>query len=109
MTERPVIGKTNGLKREDFTYLLKQSLEKACTSVPNQSGREKYGVYPFYCAPVWCVRKVDIKSYTIAFAAAEPLTSPTKSSVPLIHQNENSVHSLTTTLPTELARKTRRA
>ena len=36
MTERLVLGNTDGLKKEDFTYLLKQYLEKVCTTILNQ-------------------------------------------------------------------------
>ena len=35
MTERLVLGKTDGLKREDFSYLLEKYLENACTTVLN--------------------------------------------------------------------------
>ena len=35
MTEHLVFGNTDGIKREDFTCLLNQSLEKACATVLN--------------------------------------------------------------------------
>ena len=78
MTENLVIGNTNGLNRKDFTCLLKQYTERACTTVLNRLGWENPGVYTFDRAPVWRVRKIDIKASATAFAAAEPLTSPKK-------------------------------
>ena len=96
-----------GLKREEFTYLLKQSLEKVCTTILNQSGWSKSGVYPFEHDPVWCLRKVDIKASDAALATAEPLTSPAKSSELLKDLNKNDVDALTTALATKLARKRR--
>ena len=84
MTESLVLSNTYGLDREYFPYLLKQSLYKACKTVLNRSGWEKSGVYPFDCAPVWRVRKLDIKASAVAFASAGPLTLPTKISEPLI-------------------------
>ena len=109
MTERLVLGNTGGLKKEYFTCTLNQYLEKACTTVLNQSGWEKYWVYIFDHDPVWRLRKVDIKASDEAFDAATPLTSPTKSSVPLVDLNANSADALTTDKATELARKHRRA
>ena len=38
MTDRLAIGNTKILKREEFTCILKQSLEKLCRTVLNQSG-----------------------------------------------------------------------
>ena len=64
-------------------------------------------MYPFDHAPVWRVNKVDIAAAAAALAAAEPLTSPTKSSAPLIELKTNTVDALTTSLVTELASKRR--
>ena len=109
MTERLVLGNTDGLKREDFTCLLKQHLEKACMTVLNQSGWEKYWVYIFDYDPFWRVREVDIKASAGEFDGAEHLTYPTKSSATLIDLNANYVDALTTDIATEVARKYRRA
>ena len=37
MVERLVLGDNYGLKREDFPYLLKKSMAKACTTLLNKS------------------------------------------------------------------------
>ena len=66
-------------------------------------------MYHFERATVWRVLKVDIKAYAAALAVAEPLTSATKLSVPLIDLNANSVDALTTNLATEFTHKRRRA
>ena len=65
-------------------------------------------LYPFDFAPVYSVHKIDIKVPDVALGAAEPLTSPTKVSAPLIELNTNAVDFLTTTLATELSCKHRR-
>ena len=109
MTERLVLGNTDGLKREYFTCTLKQYLEKACTTVLNQSGWEKYWVFIFDHDQVWHVRGLVIKESDVEFDAAEPLISPTKSSAPLVELTANDVGALTTNIATELARKHRRA
>ena len=57
-----MLGNTDGINREDFPCLMKQSLEKACTTVPNISGWTQYGVYTFDHDTVWRVSKVDIAS-----------------------------------------------
>ena len=104
-----MLSNTDGLKREEFPCLLKQSMKKACMTVLNRSGWENSGVYPFEHAPVWRVHKVDIKVSAAEFAAAAPLTPPIKSSVPQIDLNTNAMDALTTALATELDRKHRRA
>ena len=109
MTERLVLGNTDSLKREYFTCFLKQYLEKACMTVLNQSGWEKYWVYTFDHDPFWHVRKVDIKPSAGEFKAPAHLTSLTKSSTPLVDMIANDVGALTTDIATELARKHRRA
>ena len=63
----------------------------------------------FVHSKVWCESKVDIAVSAAALAAAEPLTSLTKSSAPLVERNVNSADALTTNIATELARKHRRA
>ena len=87
---------------------MKQSLEKSRTTFLNCSGWEKSGVYNFDHAPLWSVRKFDIKAPAAEFAAAEALTSPTKLYAPLIELNANSVDAFTTALAVELSRKHRR-
>ena len=98
ITERLVLGNTDGLNRESFTCILKQSLEKARKTFLNQSGWAQYGVSPFDLAPVWLVRKEDIEAAAAALAVAEPLAFPTKLSAPLTYLNANSIDALTTTL-----------
>ena len=105
MTEHHVLGNTDGLKREDLPCLLKQSLEKACTTVLNWSGWVKSGVYHFEHDIFWRVRKVYIKASAAVLAAAEPLTLPTKLSDLLTELNANAVNALTTALTNEPARK----
>ena len=105
MTERLVLGNTDGLKKEYFTFLLKHYLEKVCTTILNQSGWEKYWVYIFDHDQVWHVRGLVIKESDVEFDAAEPLISPTKSSAPLVELTANDVGALTTNIATELDRK----
>ena len=76
--ERLVLGNTDGLKREDFTCILKQSMEKPCMTVLNISGWTKSGVHPFDHNIVWSVHKIDIAEAAAALAADEPLTQTTK-------------------------------
>ena len=107
MTDHLAIGNTKILKREEFTCILKQSLEKLCRTVLNQSGWSQSGVYNFDRTPVWYKHKLDIKVYAAALATSEPLTLTTESSVPLVELNLNSVDTLTTALSPELSRKRR--
>ena len=109
MTERLVLGNTGGLKKEYFTCTLNQYLEKACTTVLNQSGWENYWVYIFDHDQVWHVRGLVIKESDVEFDAAEPLISPTKSSAPLVELTANDVGALTTNIADELSCKHRRA
>ena len=109
MTEHLVLGNINGLKREEFTCLLKKSLEKACTTFLNGSGWAQSGVYPFDRNPVCRVHKADIVAADAALSTAEPLTFTTKLSAPLTEMNANNVYSLTTALATELSRTHRHA
>ena len=43
MMECLVLGNTESIKREDFPFLLKHSLENSCTTVLNRSGRSQSG------------------------------------------------------------------
>ena len=109
MTESLELGNTNSLKREDLSCILKQFLEKACTTVLNISGWAHSVVYSFYRAPVRRVRNIYIEASAAALTTSEPLTYPTKYSVPLTDLNSNAVDALTTAVATDLAHKHRRA
>ena len=109
MTERLMIGNTDGLNIEYFICLLMQYLEKACTDVLNRSEWEQYGVYPFDHAPAFRVFKVDVAAYAEALAADEPLKFSTRSSAPLTYLNANVGYALTIFLATKIYHKHRRA
>ena len=87
--------------------LLGQSMEKACTTVLDQSGWAQSEVYIFDRVSVWHLNKVDIAAAAASLAADEPLSLPIKLSAPLTYLNVNSVDALTTALATVLARKPR--